>query len=175
MIKHKSIYIGEIPDTLLGNAWVAVSERGLVAVKFQINQQEFTQYIQKQATPAQVHVLLNREKTKYALHQIAEYLNSERHHFDLPVDWSMMTPFQAQVLRLTSAIPYGQTLTYGEIAAQLGNPKAARAVGRAQATNPMPLVIPCHRVLGADGGLRGYGAANGIETKAWLLELERTG
>ena len=62
--------------------------------------------------------------------------------------------------------------TYKEIASQLGNPKGARAVGGAEATNPMPLVIPCHRVLGSDGGLHGYGAGKGLETKAWLLELE---
>jgi methylated-DNA-[protein]-cysteine S-methyltransferase len=70
------------------------------------------------------------------------------------------------------AIPYGHVTTYGDLARQLGVPRAARAVGRAQATNPMPLVIPCHRVIGSDGGLHGYGAGDGLQTKAWLLHLE---
>lgn len=151
---------------------MAVSERGLLAVEFQTDRQKFSQYVQKLAAPARVQIILDEDKTEHALLQIAEFLNGERREFDIPINWSVMTPFQAQALRLTYAIPYGQTLTYGEIAAQIGNPRAARAVGRAQATNPMPLVIPCHRVLGADGKLHGYGAANGIESKAWLLELE---
>lgn len=173
MTKYKTIYIGDMSASPLGNVWVAVSERGLLAVEFQTDRQKFRQYIQKLSSPAQVQIILDADKTEYALRQIAEFLNGERRDFDIPIDWSVMTPFQAQVLRLTYAIPYGQTLTYGEIASQIGNPKAARAVGRAQATNPMPLVIPCHRVLGADGKLHGYGAANGIKSKAWLLELER--
>jgi methylated-DNA-[protein]-cysteine S-methyltransferase len=84
-----------------------------------------------------------------------------------------MSPFQVQALQLTLNIPYGQTSTYKEIALRLGKPLSARAVGRAEATNPIPLVIPCHRVLGSDGGLHGYGGPGGIKLKAWLLALER--
>jgi O-6-methylguanine DNA methyltransferase len=73
------------------------------------------------------------------------------------------------------AIPYGQTRTYREIAAQIGTPNAPRAVGRANATNPMPLVIPCHRVIGTDGKLHGYGGAGGLKTKRWLLTMEGGG
>lgn len=174
MAEEKTIYIGEMPATPLGNTWVAVSENGLVAVDFQTNRQNFTHYVRHLVDPVRVQFSTDPEKTEPALNQIAKFLSGARHAFNLPIDWSVLTPFQAQVLRLTRAIPYGQTLTYGEIAARLGNPKAARAVGRAQATNPMPLVIPCHRVVGADGKLHGYGAANGIETKAWLLELEHS-
>ena len=90
----------------------------------------------------------------------------------MSIDWSVLTPFQERALRATYDIPYGRVKTYGEIAQLLGNPRAARAVGRAEATNPMPLVIPCHRVIGSDGGLHGYGAGEGLATKAWLLELE---
>jgi methylated-DNA-[protein]-cysteine S-methyltransferase len=75
-------------------------------------------------------------------------------------------------LRAVHAIPYGRLSTYGEIAAQIGNPKSVRAVGRANATNPIPIVIPCHRVIGSDGKLHGYGAPGGLETKAWLLRME---
>jgi methylated-DNA-[protein]-cysteine S-methyltransferase len=83
-----------------------------------------------------------------------------------------LRPFQIQVLQIVFSIPYGGTRTYGEIAYDIGNPKAARAVGRANATNPMPLVIPCHRVIGSDGKLRGYGGGEGLATKEWLLQME---
>jgi methylated-DNA-[protein]-cysteine S-methyltransferase len=172
MTEDESIYIGEAADTPLGNLWVAISTRGLVAVEFQIDQQTFTRHVSKLTGSRIALIAPDTNKTAPALAQIMEYLSGERRHFDLPIDWSLMTPFQSQALHLTFGIPYGETTTYREIAARLGNPRAARAVGRAQATNPMPLVIPCHRVLGTDGKLHGYGAANGLETKAWLLKLE---
>jgi O-6-methylguanine DNA methyltransferase len=78
-------------------------------------------------------------------------------------------------LRATYEIPYGETRTYKQIAEVIGAPGAARAVGRAEATNPMPVVLPCHRVLGSDGKLHGYGAGAGLETKTWLLKLETGG
>jgi methylated-DNA-[protein]-cysteine S-methyltransferase len=85
-----------------------------------------------------------------------------------------MSQFQAQVLKLTMDIKYGRTSTYKEIAAHLGNPLAARAVGRVEASNPIPLIIPCHRVIGSDGNLHGYGGPGGIKLKAWLLKLEQS-
>ena len=90
------------------------------------------------------------------------------------MDWSALgSDFQRSALRAVAAIPYGETRTYGEIAAQIGRPQAPRAVGRANATNPMPLVIPCHRVIGTDGKLHGYGGRGGLKTKQWLLDLEK--
>ena len=89
--------------------------------------------------------------------------------FDLEIDLSGIPAFQQEALKVTLAIPYGQTATYAEIAAAIGHPGAARAVGRAQATNPIPLVIPCHRVVGSDGKLHGYGGPGGISLKAKLL------
>ena len=104
--------------------------------------------------------------------QLLAYLAGTRREFDVPLDWSAITGFQAEVLRLTSAIPYGEVRTYGELARALGKPAASRAVGGALARNSLPILIPCHRVVAASGQLTGYSAANGIATKAHLLELE---
>lgn len=104
--------------------------------------------------------------------QILEYLAGTRRDFELPLDWSSITGFQSDVLHLTYEIPYGEVRSYGEVARALGKPAASRAVGGALARNPMPILIPCHRVVAASGALTGYSAADGITTKSLLLELE---
>ena len=163
------VWIGSSENTNLGELWVAVSARGLVAVDFPADHEAFVDYLHRRGFQT---IVQDDQRVRSALTQIAEYVRGERREFDLAIDWSHMGSFQEQVLRFTFAIPYGQTFTYGEIARRLARPQAARAVGRAQATNPMPLVIPCHRVLGSDGKLHGYGAGKGLETKAWLLHME---
>jgi len=115
---------------------------------------------------------LTGERTAPVLAQLAAYLEGRAPHFDVAIDWSVLSTFQQQVLQCVLDIPFGQTRTYHDIAIQIGQAGAARAVGRANATNPMPIVIPCHRVLGADGKLHGYSGPGGVETKAWLLKLE---
>ncbi len=107
-----------------------------------------------------------------ALAQILEYLAGNRKDFDLKLDCSAMKPFQLKVLKRAIAIPYGQVMTYGQIATEFSSPSASRAVGGALGHNPMPILIPCHRVVAADGRLTGFSAAEGIRTKQWLLELE---
>lgn len=107
-----------------------------------------------------------------ASRQINEYLAGGRREFNLPLDWQSIRAFQREVLALTFAIGFGEVLTYGEVARRLGKPAASRAVGAALGRNPMPIVIPCHRVVAANGALTGYSAADGIQTKAWLLTLE---
>lgn len=164
------VFTGKADPSPLGPIWVAVSERGLVAVEIGISQASFFKMLQYRFPGCQL--TLDPDWTAEATRQIREYLTGQRQEFDLVIDWSAMTAFQEAALRLTLAVPFGQVTTYGEIARKLGKPLAARAVGRAEATNPMPLVIPCHRVLGTDGGLHGYGAPGGVKTKAWLLELE---
>lgn len=163
------VCIGNLPSSPLGPIWAALSGRGLVAIHVGSNRDDFLRSVEKLGFR---DIAYDLGGTRDALDQMAEYLEGERETFDLSIDWSVLTPFQEQVLRATFDIPRGQVATYGDLARQLGKPRAARAVGRAEATNPMPVVIPCHRVVGADGGLHGYGAGEGLDTKAWLLRLE---
>jgi O-6-methylguanine DNA methyltransferase len=110
------------------------------------------------------------EANKIAAVQLGEFLEGKRKVFDLPLDLRA-TDFQQQVYAEVAAIPYGEWLTYGDIAKRIGRPKAVRAVGAANGANPLPLVIPCHRVLGSKGDLHGY--SGGLDLKAKLIAMER--
>ena len=118
-----------------------------------------------EGTPSEA-ALLERLQT-----QLEEYAAGRRRAFDLPLN-PAGTPFQRQVWRALLDIPYGETRTYGALAAAIGTPGAARAVGAACGRNPLVVLIPCHRVVGADGSLTGYSAEGGVERKRALLELE---
>jgi len=166
-----SIATGSIQDTPLGILLIAASQRGLVSVEWQRAGQDFSAFLRRLGGP--VHE--DEDAVKGYGTQLLEYLRGKRTRFRFSIDWSVLSAFQRRVLVATYQIPYGQTRTYQQIAEQLRNPHAARAVGRAQATNPMPLVIPCHRVVGTDGKLHGYGGGEGIRTKEWLLAMERRG
>ncbi|HDD56237.1 MAG TPA: methylated-DNA--[protein]-cysteine S-methyltransferase [Chloroflexi bacterium] len=119
--------------------------------------------------------VFDSQRTRPFRTQINEYLRRERKVFTLPIDWGCYTPFQKAVLKETLAIPYGQTRSYGEVAAAIGKPKASRAVGQAEKRNQVPLVIPCHRVIGSDGSLTGYGGSENIDLKARLIAFEKHG
>ena len=169
MDKNTPLYTGVLRNSPLGDLWIACTDYGLAAVEWSQDETDFGAYLDKRfKRPSQP----DPDKTALALQQLDEYLRGERKAFHLPIDWSLLRPFQIQVLQIVFNIPYGQTRTYGEIAYEIGNPNAARAVGRANATNPMPLVVPCHRVIGADDKLTGYGGGEGLLTKEWLLKLE---
>jgi len=101
--------------------------------------------------------------------ELSEYFAGTRTTFDLPLD-ATGTAFERRVWELLRAIPYGTTTSYGELAKRLGDPKEARAVGAANGKNPIPIIVPCHRVIGANGDLTGFGG--GIERKRWLLQHE---
>jgi len=105
-----------------------------------------------------------------AVGQLGQYFAGERREFDLPLD-TVGTEFQRSAWTALRTIPFGATVSYGEQARRLGNPKAVRAVGTANGRNPVSIVVPCHRVVGSDGSLTGFAA--GLETKAWLLDHER--
>lgn len=167
--KSKTTWYGDFSDIKFNTVWTAVSEQGLVAVSMHDDREKFIAELSKLAGQEPIY---DPAKVTEANRQLAQYFGGQRREFELQIDWSMMPPFQAEALRLVYAVPYGRLTTYGDIAKQLGKPGASRAVGRANATNPMPIVIPCHRVLGSDGKLHGYGGPGGLETKAWLLRLE---
>jgi methylated-DNA-[protein]-cysteine S-methyltransferase len=113
----------------------------------------------------QQHPMLDAAKA-----QLQQYFAGERQQFDLPLDLSAGTAFQQQVWAQLQAIASGSTVSYGQLSLQLGNPKAVRAVGAAVGRNPISIIVPCHRVLGADGALTGY--AGGLDRKTALLQLE---
>lgn len=104
--------------------------------------------------------------------QVREYFAGRLRQFDVKLDLSLLTRFQRQVLDRCAKIGYGRTKTYGQLAHEIGRPKAARAVGGALGRNPVPLVIPCHRVVGGDGSLTGFSAEQGVSLKRRLLEME---
>lgn len=169
MDQKSALSIGETEDTALGKFWLAGSDLGLVAVEWGLTRAEFEAYLSRRFKRV---VLYAPEQLREAEDQLAEYLLGRRRVFTLAIDWTVLRPFQDSVLHATCAIPYGETRTYKDITEAIGRPHAARAVGRAEATNPMPLVIPCHRVIGVDGKLHGYGMAQGLKTKEWLLRME---
>lgn len=108
-----------------------------------------------------------------AARRLSRYFNGEKVEFlDLPVDVSVFTPFQREVYRFVAAIPYGKVVTYREVAVALGRPRAARGIGGAMGRNPLPVIIPCHRVVGFAGSMTGYSAPGGTTSKQGLLRLE---
>lgn len=111
----------------------------------------------------------NHPLLREAERQLREYFAGKRRSFDLPLA-PKGTPFQREVWQALASIPYGSTSSYGELAARVGRPSASRAVGAANGRNPLPIVLPCHRVIGADGSLTGFGG--GLPTKQFLLKLE---
>lgn len=113
--------------------------------------------------------LLGNSLINQCIAELSEYFAGKRIRFDVPLAPNG-TPFQQTVWGALSDIPYGKTCSYGEIAQKIGNPKAARAIGMANNRNPIPIIIPCHRVLGSNGHLTGY--AGGLENKCYLLNLE---
>lgn len=108
-----------------------------------------------------------------AARQLEAYFAGRLRMFDLPLDFGGLSRFAAAVLRQLQQVPYAATVGYGELAVLSGSPHAARAVGRVMAGNPWPVIIPCHRVVAADGSLGGYSGRGGVTTKQWLLDFER--
>jgi len=123
----------------------------------------------KRSTPPRADWKLDKEPFAEVIRQLQAYFRGELKEFDLPLAMEG-TEFQLRVWNALRAIPYGETVSYAQLAERIGNPKAVRAVGSANGSNPIPIIVPCHRVIGSDGSLTGFGG--GLSTKKMLLELE---
>lgn len=145
-------------ESPVGPMTLVVSERGLRSLHFG-------------QLPLNIAATASEKKTAPWRRQLQEYFAGRRLHFTLPVD-PQGTDFQKQVWSVMMEIPCGETRSYGEIARAVGRPGAARAVGMANKRNPIPVVVPCHRIIGSDGSLTGYSGHNGLKTKQALLDLE---
>jgi len=163
-----SIFLEKILDTPVGPLALAASMDGLIAVE--IGVEDLDEWRDQKSFPAGG---VRFEPGPFpVISWFRAYFDGDRRSFDIPLDLHAASDFQRGVLRAVLSVPYGETRTYAQIAERIGRPTAYRAVGRANATNPLPIVVPCHRLVGSDGSLRGYGAPGGIETKAWLLRFE---
>ena len=168
-----TIYINLLQTKMLGGIGVAVTEKGVFRLR--MYQKDIGAFLDLNAAYQDGEYQYSEVETREVLKQLEAYLAYERETFNLPIDWSGYTDFQRAVLEQTLAIPYGETRTYGEIAAAVGSPRAFRAVGQAEKRNEVPLIIPCHRVIGSDGSLTGYGGKDNIALKARLLDFEKEG
>ena len=155
-------------ESPLGDLLVAVTPRGLVRVAF--SDEHPGHVLEELAAAISPRILESAAKTDEVRRELDEYFARERTTFDLKIDHRLMGAFAQRVLAATARIPFGDTSTYGELAERIGHPRAARAVGSALGSNPVPVVVPCHRVLRAGGALGGYGG--GLPRKELLLTLE---
>ena len=155
-------------ESPLGSLTVMVTRRGLVRLSYPGEGLE-TQ-LQELADRVSPRILEAPERTDDVRRQLDAYFAGRRRAFDVPIDWRLVRGFAGAVLRATSRIPFGGVSSYRAIAAAAGSPNAHRAAGNALGSNPVPIVVPCHRVLHAGGGLGGY--TGGLERKRYLLELE---
>ncbi|MHB1469753.1 MAG: methylated-DNA--[protein]-cysteine S-methyltransferase [Solirubrobacteraceae bacterium] len=155
-------------ESPVGELTLAATEVGLVRVAFASEGERTLERLAREVSPRLLHA---PRRLDAAARELEEYFATGRRRFELPLDLQLAHGFRRTVISLLAEIDYGQTRSYAEIAAAAGSPRAVRAVGSACAKNPLPLVLPCHRVLRSDGGLGGY--AGGLEAKRLLLELER--
>jgi methylated-DNA-[protein]-cysteine S-methyltransferase len=155
-------------DSPLGPLTVMVTRRGLVRLSYP--GEGIAAQLDELAERVSPRILEAPERTDAVRRQLDEYFEGERRTFEVAIDWRLVGGFAGEVLRATARIPFGSVSSYREVAAEAGSPKAYRAAGNALGSNPIPIVVPCHRVLHAGGGLGGY--TGGLDRKRFLLRLE---
>ena len=155
-------------DSPLGRLTVAATPRGLVRVAYPLVPADAVlEELARRISPRMLEAPARLDEVR---RELEEYFDGRRRDFELPLDWSLTRGFTRSVLRETARIGYGKVRTYSDMAARAGSPRAVRAAGNALGANPIPVVVPCHRVLRTGGGLGGYGG--GVERKRFLLRLE---
>lgn len=157
----------DVAESPIGPLLVAASERGLCRISFDPEPEKELESLARAFGP---RVLRSPGPVDRVRRELDEYFEGTRHDFDLTVDLTPLPDFQREVLEELVRVPYGHVDTYGGLAQRIGRPRAARAVGGALNRNPIPIVVPCHRIVGASGNLVGY--AGGLERKQALLGLE---
>jgi methylated-DNA-[protein]-cysteine S-methyltransferase len=157
-------------DSPVGTLVAAATPRGLATLSYEDHHGGVDAVLDALAQRLSPRILEAPAKLDPVRRELDEYFAGSRTAFDLPLDWALAGDFARRILQATAAIPFGQVRTYGEVAARAGNPKAARAAGRALGSNPIPIVVPCHRVVGAGGRLVGY--TGGLHRKEALLRVE---
>jgi methylated-DNA-[protein]-cysteine S-methyltransferase len=157
----------DIVDSPVGELLVAASDRGVASIWFDPDPAEDLERLARIGGP---RVLRSPRSVDDARRELDEYFAGKRRSFDLPLDLRALPPFTLEVLSQLARVPYGETTTYGALAQRVGRPRAARAVGTVMNRNRVPIVLPCHRVVGSSGDLTGY--AGGLDRKMTLLELE---
>ncbi|RCK71910.1 MAG: Methylated-DNA--protein-cysteine methyltransferase [Ignavibacteriae bacterium] len=170
--QEQSSYDGKVYctsfDSRIGHIYIASTDNGVCRISIpKETRRDFFSWLHSHFELDSV--VENKSRNKEYIDQINRYLNGKLVEFTFPIDL-IGTPFQIRVWRELMKIPYGTTITYRQLAKRVGVPKGFQAVGRANGANPIPIVIPCHRVIGSDGSLIGYAA--GVKTKEFLLRLE---
>jgi methylated-DNA-[protein]-cysteine S-methyltransferase len=155
-------------ESPIGELLVATTEKGLVRISFPTETEGIV--LDELARRLSPRVVKSPRKVARVARELDQYFAGRRKVFDVPLDWSLVGPYARRVLRATARIPFGKVSTYREVAGKAGNPAASRAAGNALGSNPIPVVVPCHRVLRTGGGLGGYGG--GLDVKEHLLRLE---
>jgi len=154
-------------ESPIGHLYLALTDRGVCFLSLNRSEEVFLQELKDSGRK-----VIHRDDIKggFAKRELEGYFASELYRFQTPIDLLWGTPFERRVWREVSRIPYGETRSYREVAESIGVPRGYRAVGRAVGKNPIPIIIPCHRVITSDGGLGGFSA--GVKAKRYLLQLE---
>jgi methylated-DNA-[protein]-cysteine S-methyltransferase len=155
-------------DTPLGPLTISATDRGIVKIAY--DNERLEDVLEELATKVSPRILHAPARLDPARRQLEEYFNGRRTAFDLPLDWALSRGFRREVLAATARIPYASTSTYRQVAAVAGSPKAFRAAGTALAANPLPIIVPCHRVLPASGAIGRYRGGGSRKRQLLLLE-----
>jgi methylated-DNA-[protein]-cysteine S-methyltransferase len=158
-------------DSPVGTLLLATTPVGLVRIAYLDGDEEEDTVLQDMAARVSPRVLAAPHRLDEPRRELDDYFAGRRHAFELTLDWRLMTAFARRILAATAAIPYGSLATYRDVAVDAGSPRGSRAAGNALGSNPLPIVIPCHRVVHSGGGLGGY--TGGLDRKRTLLAIEQ--